>query len=638
MRLTRLRPVVGGPTIRLHPKITLLVGLLPFERVELVSTAHSLALGEKPVWEGLVEVAEIEMTLTEAAEVIGRTAEAAPVAAAEAILADPSSPAASMADHASESADWQDLRAQMAEIAEELTGAEKLRAEMKARVTSARANVDRGAFVTLDRAVGVLRRAAEQTSRPDPWTGMSDAEGRLVELERSIREFDEFLDDLPTGDRVELAGALADARAAFNDGEVWIPEAARMVEAWSVLDEHRQAAEARILTDGVDRDGSLARLESARAAFRVAEEAAMPRAVTPQEAAEVERAHENFHIYHEKGSAGLRRGTARGRMKDARAELSTILDSLGYASWSEFRMGNGAVRLPEELMKAYESAGIELNAAESEWGEVTAAVEHDPELREIDELSEEFKAAAALLLRAGPLGSADGCHLREALTDARIDARELSCDPNRAVAGISAALTACGSTGHADIASPRGVVALGESWLAVLRDGDAARRRILHDRRLALSELEALGALGDRSRVDRLDAQREAIGKAEMAVDVSRRALCSIVKARIELHVLAATELCLAEDHDNRAELLERSERQTPSAVTLGEQLVVRGPGGALPIVIIAGSVEPSRLDPLLRLPGDVQVIIIGDGEPMVRWAYSAGSDHASVVDCGVLV
>jgi len=637
MRLKKFCPLAGGPDIQLHPRITLLIGLRPLEQVELVASAHSLALGEEPVWEGLLEVSGVEMTLSEAAKVIGRTAEAAPVATAEEFLDDWRRGRSAVIDRVASPAVLEKTREQLAAIAEELTGAEKLRAEMNARVTSARANVDDEAFAKLDRAMGNLRRAADRSGRPDPWTGMSNVEGRLTELKCSIGEFDELLDELPRGDRVKLAGAVAEVRAALSENETQQPEAARLAEAWRVLDEHRRGVEERFVADGLDLDGALARLESTRAAFCVAEEAAIPRAITGREAAAVERAHERFHTLHEKTSAGMRRGASRERTENARNELSAILASLGYASWSELRMGNGAVRLPEELLRDYEMAKAETNAAEIEWAEITATQKNDREIREIGETIVAINEEATRLLGSDPLGLVDGRQLREAIAEFKTDAGA-SCDPALAAAGLRAALSVCGSAGHRDISSPRGVLALGESWLSVLRDSDAARRRLLHDRGCAASELEVLSALGEGSRVDRLDVHRAAVDEAAAGVEISRSALFAIARARMELHVLAATELALAEDHDSRVELIEQSQHESLSPESIGEQWVVRGPGGALPIVILAGSVEPTQLDPLLALPDDVQVIVVADGEAVQRWAHSVGAEHAGVVDCRVLV
>jgi len=110
--------------------------------------------------------------------------------------------------------------------------------------------------------------------------------------------------------------------------------------------------------------------------------------------------------------------------------------------------------------------------------------------------------------------------------------------------------------------------------------------------------------------------------------------MCALVDAQLELHVLATTELAMAEEHDAKVELLERA---GSSDAGIG-RLVVVGPGGPLPILVLADGHPPSRLDPLLSLEEDVQVVIVGGGDAVVRWARLLGPDRAGVVDRSVLV
>ncbi len=615
----------------------MIVGLLPLERVELVSTAHSLALGEEPQWDGVVEVAGVEIAFAEVADVIGHTADAAPIMTA-AEIPEVMAYAAAVSRVDPTGPDPLDgMRRTLNDIADELSVAHRLRAEMNARVASARANVDSDAFDRLDRTDNELRRAADQAGRPDPWTGVSDVDERTVHLEKVISDLDEYLSNLPSGDRVGLAADAATAKVALSEGDAHLPRAARLLETWRVHESRRRSIVARFRSLGIDRDGALARLESVRAALCAAEESATPREITDEEAAEIERVHDCYQDHRERVSASLRKGVARRRMHEAQTELTAILESLGYATWSQFRLGNAMVQVSEESLRSYEVTRTELDAAELEWAELTTRLETDAELREIDAAMIELRVEVARLLGTDPLQPADPAgdrRLRKALADVMIDASSSPLDPDETTARLRLTLSECGPSGHHELESRRGVLALAESWLAVLRDADAARLRLIHDRHRATVELEALRAPENATRVDHLDDQRRAVRDAEMAVKDSVAAMRALVEARIELHVLAATELAMAEDHDAKAVIIDRAEQTRLAVRSAGSGAA----GGPLPIVILAGGEEPSCLDPLLTLPDDVQVIIVGDGDPMLRWAHSVGSDRASVVDRGVLV
>ena len=140
------------------------------------------------------------------------------------------------------------------------------------------------------------------------------------------------------------------------------------------------------------------------------------------------------------------------------------------------------------------------------------------------------------------------------------------------------------------------------------------------------------------------------VREAEAAVARSRNALSQVVEARLQLHMLAATELNLAEEHDDclvqreSAELLvELAERRkdgpagADAAAALADR-VPRGAVGPIPVVVVMGDAPAAILDRLVLFPDDVQILVIGEGEGMDVWIETTGFAIAAEVDTGTLV
>jgi len=641
MRLVSLRPWLDGPEIRLHPRISVIVGLLPFERVELVSTAHSIAIGEAPVWNGILEVRGIEMSFVESAEILGPQADSAPVitTAEVADLAAEISGSTSVALNPDDDDPVSAIRDELAEIANKLSGVAGLRSGTQDRLTSANANFDAHAFDDLARVDGALKRAADLAERPDPWTGVGDPAARVERIRDMIEPIEIKFSELPEGSRADLAEAVALLRVALGTRDVPLPEAVCLGEKWMTLEEKRVDIVAQFRSLGFDQDGAMARLESARAALRAAEQAATPREVTKEETAEIERIHDLCLECQEKAGGGIRRGAARKRLEQAHAELNLLLESIGYTTWSQFRMGNGMAMVTPEALSEFGVARAELDSTEIEWAELRTMLESDPALLEIEHEMSVLHDAAVRLLGDDPGGSDSGkrnSRLTKALSGVLVDAASSSINGDDAEKSLRVALTACGASAHIGINSRRGLLALGDSWLSVLRASDPARLFLTRMHSRLEVELTALKSLGDTSRVDRLEAQRSEVTEAEDHVLKSIDAMCEAIHARIELHVLAATELSMAETHDAMVEVLETSEPHVDEVGTGSADTSAGDP--KLPIVVMADGSDISLLDPLIELSGLRQIIVVGDGAALAEWAGCVGAESASVIDRDVLV
>ncbi len=608
MQIKVLWPRSGGPEIQLHPKITVISGLLPAERIELVSTAHSLAIGDAPVWDGIVDVEGVEATLDEVGERFGKTADAALILTADRII-----------DSESDSRDH--LRERRDDIVEQLSSAETLTLERHARVTAAQGNIDSDAFHKLDEADGVLLHAAKVAGRPDPWTDMSGVGERITQLNVTVAGIDDKIAKLPSGNRVDLVARTSTAKVAVSNSDEPMPQAAQMSEELAVLHAQRNDIEVKFRFLGFDVVAARARLESARAALKTAEEDAIPRPVGEREATAIERAHDELLSERKRATAGMRRGSARKRMEELQAELDSLLETIGYDTWSQYRMGNGEVQITPDCLRTYERSVVEVERATSELDEIAMRMDSDSSFAMIDVALGELINAAQRLLGRSPGSTTDIGRLRRDLDEVRIDAFSSTLSPAETGENLINELDKCGSPTHGQLESIEALVVLGESWLAVLRDADGARMRLAHDRRRCISEMEALEALGDASRVDRLERQRRNVRDAEVEMRRSADAMCALVDARIELHVVRATRLSLAEEHDQIVDQL--------------DDPVIRGEAGPLPIVVIDSEGSEASRDAILDLADSAQVIMVTDAESTIHWANSLGPDCAGVIRRG---
>lgn len=643
MRFVELRPDPDQEGFALHPRITVLGGLNAATRVGLVGFAHSVATGEDFGWGGTVEIHGIHMQIDRALDLVGSIAESALIVEALALVdlaTGPDTVGRAETEAYRESVSAREaIDRDIAALAEELNAASAVRSEMVARLATGRARLDADAGCRLDRADGDLGRAARLAGRPDPWTGMTAVPERYAHLESLLEELDELLEALPSGDRPVLAAALATARASLSIGAVVSPEAVALAEAWTSLHQRLVGLESRMEAAGGGTEAVAARLDAARAASRAAEDAAVPREVDAEQSDRLGELHEGVIQLEGRVSRSLRRGVARKEFETARAELNAALDEIGYPTWAAFRMGNGLASVNPDNLVEYDRARAELDTAESEWAQLMVRLERDTELQTVLKAIESALSGAVEILGEDPYGDLepeDPEILSGALRRHRVDAASVGVDTSDALAHLRAVLDACGAIGHHDLTTDFGLVALADTWLQVLGGADAAAVRILRDRERAASELKELVLLGSGSRRDRLDAERSAVRDEEDAVALNRASLVEINHTQLELHMLAATELAVAEEHDAKlqlregAKVLERLAEHRMNSVTGGPcgidaiaAQVPRGKAGAVPLVVLMGGAPVEALDGLVGLPDDVQVLVVGDTPGLAEWVAS---------------
>ncbi|MEM9467025.1 MAG: hypothetical protein AAGA90_16755 [Actinomycetota bacterium] len=630
MRFLELRPDGVDPSFPLDPRLTLLRGLDPADRVALVGFVHSVAAGETFDWEGTVEVHGVQMALADMLDLIGPTADAAVIVEATTLTAPRGDEFALPEQQALAEARTRraELETEVTRFAEELSAGGGLRRDMKARLAAADNAIDRTAGPRLDRADGELSRAARAADRPDPWSGTDDPGERTATLQELIEELDARLAALPSGDRAELASAAALCRLVMADGPVADPESVALAEAWLTLHQRLEGLESRVESTGGGTEAVAARLDAARAAARAAEDAAVPRPINDDEMAQLESLHERVVALEGKTGRAMRRGAAMRDFEEAQSELIGALEEIGYPSWAAFRMGNGMVSVRPDLLHAYEVARAELDAAELEWAELMARLERDTDLQSVLNAIEAALEHAVKLLGQDPyeVGESDDPEiLADALRARMIDPRSVRIDRDDAFGRLREALRQSEAPAVDQLQGDVGLLGLAETWLRVLAAADAAAVRALRDRERAGAELHELHALGSGTRVDRLHAERAEVRRIEDEVAAARERLFEVADIHVELHLLAASELAVAEQHDAKAALLEAAidAEQAAGAAALAANApaagiadvaarIPRGDAGPIPLVVLMGDAPADVLEPVVGLPADVQIIVVG--------------------------
>jgi hypothetical protein len=657
MRFVELRPDPDGEVFRLHPRITWLRGLDPAARVAVIGLAHDMALGQSPDWDGVLEIDGDTMDLSEGVSRMGETAECALIVDAASlppvVRHGTEAPVATQESLDSAREKLEKLEDRIAGLAAELAASGKVRSDMTAHLASATAQVDADAGRRLDRADGALGRAAREGSSPNRWAGMDDAADRIVELKGFIEECEASLVTLPTGDRPALAAAVAVARAAVSSGPVSSPDAAALLQVWASLDQRLTGVESRLEAAGDGTELVAVRLDAARAAAEAAELAVVPRSIRPEESEALEVLHDKVLDTEQRAGRGVRRAASRAAFDQADSALRDALAPLGFPTWAAFRMGGGQTSISQEARDEHDRCQEELEAAEAEMARLAERLEKETDLQDVLNAIERALDDARGLVDTNEVGADavdDPERLRAALEEVTVDARSVGVDRDVAIADLRRVLGEAGAAGHEEVVSDAAMVALGSSWLGVLVAADEAAARILRDRERGADELAALNELGDGGWVDRLSEEREAVRAAESDVERCREALIEVVRARMQLHVLAATELSLAEEHDDG--LVQRESARVlvelaaasldgstnaDDAVAFADR-VPRGVGGPIPVVVVMGGAPATTLERLAALPDDVQILLIGDGNGLDDWLRYAAEDVASVVEVQTLV
>jgi hypothetical protein len=680
MRLLQLNPNGNEATaLDLHPMVSVVTDLSPSGRDRLFRAATALPQGGDPGSPGLIEAHGILLDLSGAilqlldlagdrsvivtaddvAEALAGAAAGRETVDAEAFLA---------ATPAHRYADLDELRARQGQAREALAllrdardkarkaledaRVHRRRAELALEAATAKARSNRLHLVTdADRGYGTGAALLD-----DP----AAIEDRRRELQAGVARIDRGISEL-AGVDVRPVQVLLEAihnpepteYAPSERAHQVADELAAVQREVAVLD---QALEAQ----GLGYRAALFRVDQARAAVLIAENALRPPEFNDQDRAELEAAHDEV-LEAERKARG--RG-GRKRLEEAIELEQRILDRMGFPTWSAYVMGSTLMAIDPAAEQRLEQARFELDDAERHWTKVANAISGNPAHRAVLDRLEALYVEAADLL-----GDDNQADLENRLRTLEVPRREVSTE--ELVEALAYQLELIGVGLPRDGVRLDRVVLVAEAFLeeaAAIQD----RIRELSDERVeALTELqdldERLASLSSGARPDddhpSVGFDRdEPVGEAELAelegqLEAARgdeadygevvEARDTLVDAAIQVETVATGRL-----HKRAMELAAEASGGPPSAgggidVTAIEEYLV-GRVGALRSVSFAGSLplliddaledlgvtgKEKVLDRLDREADDVQIVYVTTGDSAVMaWAERVGFERAAIV------
>jgi hypothetical protein len=215
---------------------------------------------------------------------------------------------------------------------------------------------------------GAIADAALIEARRDELTARrAELEGEVARVDRGIQEL--------AGVDVRPIQVLLDA--IHNPGAAEMVPSRRGIELadeFARLQHEVGALEEALETRGLGSASALARLDAARDELALAERAMRPPQFTDDDRAELESAHDEV-LEAERRSRGR---SGKKRLDEAIDRERTILDKMGFPTWSAYVMGSSLMGIDPAAEQRLERARFEFDAAEQHWSDVAAMIEADP--------------------------------------------------------------------------------------------------------------------------------------------------------------------------------------------------------------------------------------------------------------------
>ena len=311
---------------------------------------------------------------------------------------------------------------------------------------------------------------------------------RQAELQVEIDRVDRGIHEL-AGVDVRPIQLLLDA--IHNPGTLEMVPSERAKELATEFS--RLQAEVGVLEDSLEARGfgsasAMARLDTAREELAQAERSMRPPQFTDDDRAQLETAHDEV-LEAERRSRGR---SGKKRLDEAIEAERSILDRMGFPTWSAYVMGSSLMGIDPAAEQRLERARFEFDAAEQHWSDVAAMIEADPNHRALlDRLEAVYLEAFDLLG-----GDDDQTDLEARLRTVEVPKREVSVDELVDALGYQLELVG--------LALPPGMATLDRTVLvaeAFLEEAGAIQGRI---RELGDEKVEALTELQEIE--DELDA------------------------------------------------------------------------------------------------------------------------------------
>jgi hypothetical protein len=707
MRLLQLNPNGNEATaLDLHPMVTVVMGLSPSGRERVRRAAAALPVAGDPGTAGLIEAHGILLDLTpemlrllgldQDRDVIVTAADVAAVAGGS----PPGGPeplsvdAFLQATPAGLYRDLDELRNREAQANEALDLLREARDKARAALEDARVQ-RRRAELAVESASATAQRAHLRLVTEAAAGGDTDRDGgrptrdadadaleqRRREVEAAVQRIDRGIEELAGVDvrpiQVLLEAIHNPVAAEYAPSE----RANELADEFVALQRELAALEESLDARGLGSASAMARLDTARAELEAAEVAVRPPEFTDQDRADLEAAHDEV-LESERKARG--RG-GKKRLEEAIEREQSILDRMGFPTWSAYVMGSSVMGIEPAAEQRLERARFEYESAEQHWSNVAAMIEADPVHRELLDRVEAVYVEAFQLLG----GDDNQEDLEHRLRNLQEPTRQVSVE--ELVDALAYQLEATGMGLAPGTATLDRVVLVAEAFL---EEASAIRDRIqeLTDERVeALTELRdiddrlqrlvavpasatgwagdegtgelpesaASGGPDDRNGEDlaELERQLEAARADEHDYAEMVEARDSLVDAAIQVESVAAGRL-----QKRAAELAAASAGQgsasgraggptgagaSGSVVAVETYLLERADrlrrvsyAGSVPLVLddvfaaLSDTDERTILDRLDRRADEVQIIYLaGPGDTVAAaWAERVGFERAAVV------
>ena len=237
-----------------------------------------------------------------------------------------------------------------------------------------RAQADLQALIAALQAEQDAAAAAAQARLEEPPVDAEPVSQRLERVEARLAELDRVLVALAPVDPSEVAEALALLHGGDSVEQIAVPEALALAdELDSIPVELGEDVTEPLAEESLS--GARERLDDARQALLEATQAVRNPELDREEVERLEDAHDA--LLHAIDKADARFGGSRGAsaVSALREEEQIVLDRLGFASYSDFMMGNSTLEVDPEKVAGLDAAREALAAAEEEWHRLERATD-----------------------------------------------------------------------------------------------------------------------------------------------------------------------------------------------------------------------------------------------------------------------
>lgn len=295
-------------------------------------------------------------------------------------------------------------------------------------------------------------------------------------------------DDIDTN---AVEAALAEVRSRGEAGRRLDPQAQAVADALVAAEEALDVYDAALEASGRGPVAAYRRLDEAQRWFLAADAAVKPPVIDPEDARELEAAHDEVQAAELRLTAARMPGkNMKKRLDDAVEVEQQVLARMGFATYTAFVMSTTVPLVSPELKAQHEQAHAAYLEAEAAFMEAGAALERDPERLALAGAVEEARERARAIV-----GTLAPPELEPALRERTVEDEDHAARVAAAAAALRRALEDAGvDFGDLDLQHDE-IVEVAVVWLADMVDASDRRQdleqalRALEDQ-IASAELE----------------------------------------------------------------------------------------------------------------------------------------------------